>query len=102
MEARVKADGRWPSVTACSGREYVKTEWRVVPAGMEAEAERNPFLEVIIPATSWVEIVTEAPPVDEQLEIPPIDEVITPPAVESFTDMAPVEVSKPKRKGQTP
>lgn len=46
MEARVKQDARWKSITAFSGLEFVKMEWRPVPAGCEAEAKRNPFLEV--------------------------------------------------------
>jgi hypothetical protein len=30
----------------CGGVEFVKGEWRNVPAGIEAEAARNPFLEL--------------------------------------------------------
>lgn len=32
------------SVTACSGREFVNYEFRVVPAGFEAEIEQNEML----------------------------------------------------------
>ena len=43
MEAR----GTLPyPVTAFTGREYVGREWRPVPAGREAEAERHPHLEL--------------------------------------------------------
>ena len=33
-------------MTACGGREFVKSEWRAVPTGTEAEAARMDFLEV--------------------------------------------------------
>ncbi len=46
MQARVKSDARWNNISAFSGREYTKGEWRDVPAGCEAEAESNPFLEL--------------------------------------------------------
>jgi len=45
IEAQVKKDARWSIITACSGREFIKDEFRIVPAGMEAEAKANPFLE---------------------------------------------------------
>lgn len=34
------------TVRAFSGLEFVPTEWRPVPAGLEDEARRNPFLEL--------------------------------------------------------
>ncbi len=46
MDARVSQSSRYGNITAFSGREYVKYEWRAVPAGFEAEAERNPYLEI--------------------------------------------------------
>jgi hypothetical protein len=46
MEARVNQSSRYGSIVAFSGREYVKYEWRVVPAGFELEAARHPYLEV--------------------------------------------------------
>jgi len=45
IEAQVKKDARWSIITACAGREFIKGEYRIVPAGMEAEAKANPFLE---------------------------------------------------------
>ena len=46
MEARIKADNKLNVVRAHAGKaEYTKREWRVVPAGFEAEAERNERLE---------------------------------------------------------
>ena len=46
MEAMVRADARWSNITACGGREFIKSEWRGVPPGMEAEAQRNEYLAV--------------------------------------------------------
>lgn len=46
MQARVKADHRWKSLSAFSGHEYIKSEWRPVPAGYEAEAMTHPDLEL--------------------------------------------------------
>lgn len=46
MEARVRSDSKLDNVFAFSGREFSKTEWRPVPAGLEEEAKANPFLEV--------------------------------------------------------
>lgn len=43
MKAR---SNRFSSVTAFSGLEYVRHEWRDVPKGFEAEARGNPFLEL--------------------------------------------------------
>lgn len=46
MDARVKQDSRYKTITAFSGHEYVKDAWRVVPAGCELEAQKHPHLEV--------------------------------------------------------
>jgi hypothetical protein len=46
MDARVNQTSRYGSVVAFSGHEFVKYEWRTVPAGFELEAERHPSLEV--------------------------------------------------------
>lgn len=43
MKARSK---RFGSITAFSGREFVRYEWRDVPAGFEDEARRNSLLEL--------------------------------------------------------
>ena len=45
MEAKVKQEHPWKEVTAFAGREYVKSEWRPVPAGKESAALVHPFLE---------------------------------------------------------
>ncbi len=50
-----KANTPYP-VTAFSGLEYVRYEWRDVPKGFEQQAKGNPFLELL-------EEVTEPEPV---------------------------------------
>lgn len=35
-------------IVACAGQEYIRGEWRQVPAGMEGEAEHNIYLDVKI------------------------------------------------------
>lgn len=46
MKARVKQSSRYGIITAFTGREYVKYEWRLVPDGCEDEAAKHPFLTV--------------------------------------------------------
>ena len=38
LEARVREEYRWDRVNACGGVEFVKSEWRPVPPGMEEAA----------------------------------------------------------------
>jgi hypothetical protein len=45
MLARVKQDYAAGPVRAFSGREYVREEWREVPAGFEEQALTNPLLD---------------------------------------------------------
>jgi len=45
MLARVKQDYAAGPVMAFSGREYVRSEWREVPAGFEAQAQEHPLLD---------------------------------------------------------
>jgi len=45
MKARVKSSCAYSRVTACAGVEFVKYEWRVVPAGFESEVQRHSMLE---------------------------------------------------------
>lgn len=45
MQARVKADCHLGVVRACAGMEFVKDEWRNVPAEQEHDPPNNPFLE---------------------------------------------------------
>lgn len=63
MQAKVKNDYRWKTVVAFGGIEYVKNEWRPVPAGLEHNAQAHPFLDVNdVPAESApVEPVKDAP-----------------------------------------
>lgn len=53
LEAKVKDELNIGPVAAFSGREYIRFEWRPVPAGCEAEARRHTMLDVR-------EIATEA------------------------------------------
>jgi len=45
MLARVKQDYASGSVVAFSGHEYVRSEWRDVPAGFEEQAKKHPLLD---------------------------------------------------------
>lgn len=45
MLARVKQDYLAGPVTAFSGHEYVRSEWREVPAGFEEQAKNHPLLD---------------------------------------------------------
>lgn len=46
MEARVKQDYRFGTVSALVGRRFNKKDWTPIPAELEAEAEVHPFLEI--------------------------------------------------------
>lgn len=46
MKAKVKQDYRWDNLRAFSGSEFVKYEYRTVPAGCEKEAQAHPALEI--------------------------------------------------------
>ena len=46
LEAMVNEKTRHGTVNAFSGFEYVRYEWRTVPAGFEAQAEAHPYLDI--------------------------------------------------------
>lgn len=46
LEAIINHKTRHGTLTAFSGSEYVRYEWRPVPAGYEAQAEAHPYLDV--------------------------------------------------------
>lgn len=46
MNARVKQSSRYGTMTAFTGFEFVKYEWRPVPAGCEDEARKHLYLDV--------------------------------------------------------
>jgi hypothetical protein len=46
MQARVKNDSRYNRVVLFSGCEFVKTEWRPVPAESESDALVSDWLEI--------------------------------------------------------
>lgn len=54
MEAKVKQSARYGIVMAFSGVEFVKYEWRAVPAGFEAQAERHELLETREPPAEMI------------------------------------------------
>jgi hypothetical protein len=62
MEARVKSSHRWNTVIAFSGSEFVKGEWRQVPAGLEDAAQAPPFLDTREQAPVKEETTTKTPP----------------------------------------
>lgn len=66
MQARVRSVSEQPIITSCSGREFTKKEWRPVPPGFEAEAQRCPFLETM---TETV-VEFESVPVEQAVEQP--------------------------------
>lgn len=45
MQARIKQDARYGVLSFFSGHEFTKREWRDVPAGHEAEAQANEWLD---------------------------------------------------------
>lgn len=51
MKARLVADHRDETIRAMGGHEYVKTEWREVPAGFEESAKKHDLLQVWEPGT---------------------------------------------------
>lgn len=59
MKARVKVSYRWNSLIAFSGFEFVKGEFRPVPAGSEAQALEHDALE--IEQEPKLEIIPENP-----------------------------------------
>ncbi|RJX17537.1 MAG: hypothetical protein C4575_12910 [Desulforudis sp.] len=69
MQAKVREDSEQRIITSCSGREFVKGVWRDVPAGFEAEAQHNPFLETREPT----KVVSGSLPI---LEGEPISETV--------------------------
>lgn len=46
LEARVRQNFWMGSIRAFSGMEFTKTEWRVIPEGLETAAMQNDMLEV--------------------------------------------------------
>ena len=66
MEARVKEDYRWNRLLAFSGHEFIKSEWRKVPTGLEKEAQAHPFLDVRNEAKASKASKVEAPEIQEE------------------------------------
>jgi len=74
MQARVKQAYRWKVARSC-GVEFVKSEWRPVPRGYEAEAQQCSLLDVREPETITAgESASSAPPAEVESEpVPEID-----------------------------
>lgn len=93
MDARVNQSSRYGTVTAFSGHEFVKYEWRAVPAGFELEAAKHPSLEVKQIGMDVLESLPEfSKPVElqdtgEGLEIPP-----------TYTDPQPEPIKSPRKR----
>lgn len=80
LEARVRDDSRWATVTAFGGREYVRGAWRPVPDEQVGSAAAHPFLE--IRAAGVVDEVDAVDAVDRV----DVVEVASPTASETGTD----------------
>ena len=46
MEAKLKNSYRWATVQLLNGTEFVKNEWRRVPAGLERAAKEEEYLDL--------------------------------------------------------
>lgn len=96
LEARVIQSYNAGSVRAFSGREYVRSEWRLVPVGYEDEARKNALLEVR--AYQPEKKILEPVKVESKLEETPTpeSEVVTPGSEET-----PVEEKKSSRSSRS-
>ncbi len=100
MLARVKQDYLAGSVIAFSGREYIRREWRAVPAGFEEQAKDHPLLDT---QSSLDEVRAGSsklpglgkPAAEETPETAVSTETAEPPAEEP-----PAEETKTKRRGK--
>jgi hypothetical protein len=89
MLARVRQDYAAGAVMAFSGREYVRSEWREVPAGFEEQAKNHELLEVQ-PSLDEIRIPGLGTPAPEEILAVTVETAETPPAEES-----PAEETKP-------
>lgn len=87
LEARVKQDYFLAHISAFSGLEFVKSEWRPVPAGLEDQARNHELLEVR-------EVKTKTPAPEAHYVAPPVP--IAPPEFDTEEAEAP-EPDKPRR-----
>ena len=71
MEAKVRSEHRWRNVTAFGGIEFVKSEYRPVPAGLEKEAQAHPFLEIKTSVTVTNNLVNDVQ-VEEPVTAEPV------------------------------
>ena len=59
LEAMVNERTRFGTINAFSGFEYVRYEWRAVPAGYEEQAQAHPYLNTRPRMVSTVEVELE-------------------------------------------
>lgn len=59
LEAKVKDTYNMGSITAFSGHEYVRAEWRPVPAGFEPAALSHPLLDVREAAGAEIQVTAK-------------------------------------------
>jgi hypothetical protein len=78
-EAQVNQRTRHSTVIAFSGAEFVRYEWRDVPAGFEAQAEAHPFL-VLRPKRASLVVSAQ---IEEAVEEAAVSDLLTEPAEES-------------------
>jgi len=98
MEAKVKSEHRWSNVTAFGGIEFVKSEYRKVPAGCEKEAQAHPFLEIKGKEVAQVEEPVIAEPAAEVLEVIPLEGAEQLPEVSEAEKVGMVPVKKVEKK----
>ena len=67
MNAKVKADWPYPTIQACAGETFDKVTFSPVPADREAEALKNPYLEI---EAAPVSVETPAAPLPTELDAP--------------------------------
>lgn len=99
MLARVKQDYLAGSVTAFSGHEYVRSEWREVPAGFEEQAKNHPLLDTQ-PSLKEIRATSGGLPGQGQVELPKTDAVTAvtpePPSESDVPPSAPEAEGEPK------
>lgn len=79
--ARVKASQKFPRMVLFSGHEYVKSEWRRVPAGFEGQAKNDDRVETKLQDVAEEEAAEETPvttskPAPERITITDTEEQI--------------------------
>ena len=101
MLARVKQDYKSGSVTAFSGCEYVRSEWREVPEGFEEQARKHELLDT----QPSLDEVRAKGPAERGLKVAPtpeVQEAEATPVAEEVKPVEPVVEEKPEAESRTP